>query len=229
GQLDLLLSVAPRDADALAARSALQVVTQTGVAHNWYLGANVRAPGLSDVRLRRAIAYAVDPDRLLTDVYQGHGTVADLPWPDYSPAYDASRNTTYGHDVERARALVAEAGDIPVIPIGYTTGSLDSEAVAQIIQADLAAAGIETTLQPMDYPTTLEHLIGGTFGGLWITAHTYTQYTPVTLPTGAFPFNAHKNTSNFTDPDYLRAVESAWRAVDPTSREAQEAYRALNT
>lgn len=229
GQLDLLLSVAPRDADALTARSALQVVTQTGVAHNWYLGANVRAPGLSDVRLRRAIAYAVDSDRLLADVYQGHGTVADLPWPDYSPAYDASLNTTYGHDVERARALVAEAGDIPVIPISYTTGSLDSEAVAQIIQADLAAAGIETALQPMDYPTTLEHLIGGTFGGLWITAHTYTQYTPVTLPTGAFPFNAHKNTSNFTDPDYLRAVESAWRAVDPNSREAQNAYRALNT
>jgi peptide/nickel transport system substrate-binding protein len=229
GQLDLLLSIAPRDADALAERTRLRVVKQTGVTQNWYIGANVQAPWLRDVRLRRAIAYAVDRDRILADIYQGHGTVASLPWPEYSPAFDASLNSTYDRDIDRARALAAEVGDIPAIPLSYMTGSLDTEAVAQIIQADLAAAGIETTLQPMDLATALEHLIGGTYDGLWITAHTYTQYTPVTLPTGAFPFNAYKNTSNFIDADYRRAVETAWRTVDPNSAQAATAYRVLNT
>ncbi len=229
GQLDLLWSIAPRDADALTARTRLKVVKQTGVTHNWYIGANVRAPGLGDVRLRRAIAYAVDRDRILHDIYQGHGTVASLPWPQYSPAFDAGLNSTYGYDVSRARALVAEIGTVPTIPIAYTTGSLDTEAVAQIVQADLAAAGIRTTLQPMDYAATLEHLIRGTYEGLWITAHTYTQYTPATLPTGAFPFNAQKNASNFVDAEYRRAVDTAWHTVDPNGTEAEAAYRVLNT
>ncbi|MEE2059507.1 ABC transporter substrate-binding protein [Rhodococcus artemisiae] len=229
GQLDLLLAIAPRDAEQLESDTRYQLVDQVGVERNWYIGANVQAPGINDVRVRQAIAYAVDNDRILADVYQGYGTVGSLPWPDYSPAYDADLNDTYAQDVDKAKALVAEVGAIPVIPITYTTGSSESEAVAQIIQADLAAAGIETGLEPVDQATNLKHLIGGTYGGLWITAHTYTQYTPATLPTSAYPFNAQKNTSNFIDPDYQAAVANAWQIVDPTSAEAEAAYKVLNT
>ncbi|MGW0173728.1 ABC transporter substrate-binding protein [Rhodococcus sp. NPDC003322] len=229
GQLDLLLTASPRDADQLASDPNFQVIDQHGVERTWYVGADVAAPGLSDVRLRKAIAYAIDRERILTDVYQGHGDTGSLPWPEYSPAYDAELDKTYTKDPERAKALVAEIGTVPVIPISYTTGSTESEATAQIIQADLAAVGIQTTLTPLDQATTLKNLIGGTYGGLWITAHTYAQYTPVTLPTSAYPFNANKNTSNFVDPDYQRAVETAWRIVDPTSAEAEAAYRTLNT
>lgn len=85
GQLDLLLSIAPRDAEQLESDNRYQLVDQTGVERNWYIGANVQAPGISDVRVRQAIAYAVDNDRILADVYQGYGTVGSLPWPDYSP------------------------------------------------------------------------------------------------------------------------------------------------
>lgn len=229
GQLDLLLTVPPRDADQFASDPNFRVVTQDGVERSWYIGANVQAPGLSDVRVRQAVAYAVDRDRIVSDVYQGHGTAANLPWPPYSPAYDADLNATYTHAVEKAKALVAEVGTVPVIPISYTAGSTDSEAIAQIVQADLAAAGIETTLQPVDQATTLKSLIGGAFGGLWITVHTYAQYTPATLPTSAYPFNANRNSSNFVDPDYQKAVESAWQIADPTGPEAVSTYRTLNT
>lgn len=229
GQLDLLLGVSARDADQLGTDPAFRVVEQSGVERTWYIGANVQAPGLSDVRVRRAIAYAVDRNRIVSDVYQGHGTAADLPWPEYSPAFDARLNSTYTHDVAKAKALVAEVGAVPVIPITYTAGSTESEAVAQIVQADLAAAGITTKLDPVDAATTLKQLIGGTYSGLWITAHTYAQYTPVTLPTSAFPYNAQKNTSNFIDSDYRAAVEKAWRIVDPSSSDAVAAYHTLNT
>ncbi|MCA1007672.1 ABC transporter substrate-binding protein [Rhodococcus hoagii] len=228
GQLDMLLNVAPRDADELGSNAGFQVIDQTGVQRTAYIGANVQAPGLSDIRVRQAIANAVDRDRIVADVYQGHGNVAALPWPEYSPAFDADLNDTYDHDVEKAKALVAEAGSVPVIPVAYTAGSTESEAVAQILQADLAAVGIETTLQPQDQATTLKNLIGGTYGGLWITEHTFAQYTPATLPTSAYVYNANKNTSNFIDPAYQAAVEKVWRITDPSSAEAEDAYRILN-
>ncbi|WP_241384830.1 ABC transporter substrate-binding protein [Rhodococcus sp. CH91] len=228
GQLDLLLTVSPRDADQLGADPNFRIVDQAGVERTWYLGADVGSSGLSDVRVRQAIAYAVDRNRILDDVYRGHGDVGNLPWPEYSPAYDAELNSTYTLDQDRARALVAEVGEIPVIPLSYATGSIEAESTAQIIQADLAAVGIDTTLVPLDGATSLKNLIGGTFGGLWVYGHTYAQYTPATLPTSAFPFNAYKNTSNFVDPDYQRAVDTAWRIPDPRSAEAEDAYRALN-
>lgn len=229
GQLDLLLGVAPRDADQLGTDPAFRVEDQTGVQRTWYIGTNVQAPGLGDVRVRRAIAYAVDRHRIVSDVYQGHGDAASLPWPEYSPAFDAGLNSAYDHDVAKAKALVAEVGAVPVIPITYTVGSTESEAIAQIVQADLAAVGIDTTLDPVDAATTLKQLIGGTYRGLWITAHTYAQYTPITLPTSAYPYNAQKNTSNFVDTDYRAAVEKAWRIVDPTGPEAVAAYRTVNS
>lgn len=229
GQLDMLLSVPPRDADQLADDPSYDVVDQAGVVRTWYLGANVQAPGLNDVRVRQAIAQAVDRDRIVADVYQGHGTVASLPWPEYSPAFDAGLNDTYHHDVARAKALVAEVGTVPSIPISYTTGSAESEAVAQIVQADLAAVGITTTLEPVDTATTLKNLIGGSYGGLWITAHTYAQYTPATLPTSAYVYNADKNTSNFVDPGYQATVAKVWGITDPAGPEAVAAYRTLNT
>lgn len=228
GQLDLLLTAGARDTDQLAGDPNFQVIDQIGVERNWYIGANVQAPGLNDVRVRQAIAYAVDRERIVSDIFQGHGTPASLPWPEYSPAYDAEANDTYSQDVDRAKALVAEVGDIPVIPITYTTGSSESEALAQVVQADLAAAGIETVLEPVDIATNLKHLIGGTYRGLWITGHTYAHYTPVTLPTSAYPFNPAKNTSNFDDADYRTTVEEIWRIVDPTGPEAEAAYTRLN-
>ncbi len=228
GQLDLLLNAAPRDADMLAADSNFEVVDQTGVLRTWYIGANVQAPGLGDVRVRQAIANAVDRERLLEDVYQGHGNSDNLPWPEYSPAFDASLNSTYNHDVDKAKALVAEVGAIPVIPISYTAGSSESESIAQIIQADLAAVGITTVIEPIDAATSVKNLIGGTYGGLWITSHVFAQYTPSTLPTSAYPFNAYKNTSNFIDADYQAATEAVWRITDPKSPEASAAYQVLN-
>lgn len=229
GQLDLLLNVAPRDADQLGADPGFRVVDQTGVQRTAYIGANVQAPGLGDIRLRQAIAHAVDRDRIVADVYQGHGDLANLPWPQYSPAFDADLNGTYDHDTEKAKALAGEVGSVPVIPVAYTAGSTESEAVAQIVQADLAAVGIETTLQPQDQATTLKNLIAGTYGGLWITEHTFAQYTPATLPTSAYVYNANKNTSNFIDPGYQAAVERVWGITDPSSTDAEDAYRALNT
>jgi len=228
GQLDLIPSIAPRDADQLASDPKFTVVEQDGVERTWYIGADVTSPGLDDVRVRKAIAYAIDRDRILADVYQGHGNTNNLPWPEYSPAFDEDLNTTYTYDPAKAKELVAEVGSIPTIPISYTTGSVESEATAQIVQADLEAVGIPTTLTPLDPATNLKNLIGGTYGGLWITAHTYAQFTPITLPTSAFPFNADKNTSNFVDPAYQQAVNEAWTVVDPLGPEAAASYEQLN-
>lgn len=227
GQLQFVLGTNNRDAESLG-ESGFDVYPFEGSERHTYVGTNVTNPALKDVRLRKAIALAVDKDRIVEEVYRGVGESVSLPWPEYSPAYDAEKNKTYQRDVAAAKALVAEVGTVPTLPLEYSTALANHEAVAQIVQADLEEIGITVELQPNEQPDHIEKLIGGTFPGLWILDHAYAQYTPSSLAVTAYPFNADKNASNFVDDTYQADAVAAWEQVDPAGPEAVEAYGRLS-
>ncbi|WP_254699107.1 ABC transporter substrate-binding protein [Rhodococcus sp. SGAir0479] len=227
GRIDYTGALTYRDANNLTRLGGFSVVEEEGAEGQFYLGTNVASPALQDVRVRRAIAYAVDRERIVDEVFRGAAYPANLPWPRHSPAYDEDRNTTYTLDPDRARALLAEVGELPPIPLTYAAGSPSNETIAQIVQADLAAVGLTVELDPVENAVAVKQLIAGQFPGLWLLTHSFAQYTPATLTVSAYPFNARRNASNFTDADYLAAAEAAW----PVSGEEPEAlarYRAVN-
>jgi peptide/nickel transport system substrate-binding protein len=228
GQLDLILGTNNRDAESLGDAGGFEVYPFEGSDRQTYVGTNVNNPALADVRVRKAIALAVDKDRIVDEVYRGVGKPISLPWPEYSPAYDEEKNETYSRDVEAAKALVKEVGDIPTLPLEYSTALANHEAIAQIVQENLAEVGIKVELQPNEQPDQIAKLIGGTFPGLWILDHAYAQYTPSTLAVTAYPFNADKNSSNFVDPTYKADAVSAWEQIDPSNADAVEAYGKLS-
>lgn len=224
GQLDLILGTNNRDAESLGDAGGFTVYPFTGSERQTYVGTNVTNPALADVRVRQAIALVVDKERIVDEVYRGVGTPISLPWPEYSPAYDAERNATYSRDVDAAKALMKDVGEIPTLPLEYSTALANHEAIAQIVQANLEEIGIEVKLQPNEQPDHIEKLINGTFPGLWILDHAYAQYTPSTLAVTAYPFNADKNSSNFVDDTYKTDAVAAWQQADPASDEAVAAY-----
>jgi len=109
---------------------------------------NVSRPPFDDVRVRRAMNYAiskVDTIRLAS----GRGVVAHGVLPPRMPAYDPSRQP-YPHDPARARDLLAEAGYADGFRTTYTVlRDPFPEMVAQSIQADLAEVGVEATIQTL--------------------------------------------------------------------------------
>jgi peptide/nickel transport system substrate-binding protein len=133
--------------------STLEVLSDIG--YTW-LGMNVDNAVTSNKKLRQAVQAAVDVDQILEAVYFGMtpkatGLVA--------PGLPGHRDVEMpAHDIEKARALLAEAG----YPDGITLtldclNRTDRVAAAQIIQANLAEAGITVEIQPHD---------GGTFWSL---------------------------------------------------------------
>jgi peptide/nickel transport system substrate-binding protein len=226
GRYDVAGGLAFRDVQNLDADTGFRAITLEGAELQTYVGTNVTAPGLSDVRVRQAIAYAIDRQRIVDEVLRGSGYVVNLPWPRYSPAFDERKNATYARDIERARALVAEAGTIPPLPYSYPSGDPVHEATAQIVQANLAEAGIAVGLEPLENAQFVKQLIGAQFPGLWTTYHSWAQYTPSTLTVSAYPFNAQKNASNYVSPAYQAAANAAWQPPDPAT--TKPAYDALN-
>jgi peptide/nickel transport system substrate-binding protein len=228
GQLDLVTGASNRDLESLGADSKFQVQQFAGSENELYVGADLTNPDLQDLELRRAIAYALDRERIVDEVFRGVGSPVNLPWADYSPAYDAEANQTYSLDEAKAKDLVSKLGDLPTLDLNYPAGNANYEAVAQIVQANLEAVGIRTELVPAEYSQFIKQLIGGTFGGLWILQHNYAQYTPSTLAVSAYPFNADKNASHFESAEYKEAADGAWTRTSGTDEGALELYDRIN-
>lgn len=227
-QVDVATGASFRDSASLAKDPAYTVHRFDGAENEIYVGSDLTVPALADVRVRRAVAYALDRERIVKEVYQGVGRPANLPWAENSPAYDKAQDTTYGYDPAKAKALVAQVGAVPTIPLSFPAGNATYEAVAQIVQGDLKAVGITVELKPVEYADFITQLIGGTFDGFWILQHNYAQFTPSTLMVSAFPFNADKNASHFDSPEYKAAAATAWELPNGTDATAQKAYRRLN-
>lgn len=230
GQLDLILAGTKRDLESLGKDDAFDVQQWKGADVQTYVGANVENEALADVRLRKAIAHALDRDRIVEEVYRGTGVAANLPWSDTSPAYDEAANHTYDYDLDAARALVeevvADRGALPTIPLTYTAGDPDYDAIAQIIQADLREIGVEVELDPTEQADVIKRLIGAKFDGLWILQHSYAQYTPSTLSVSAYPFNAEHNASRYVSRSYAEHADAAWKKKP--DEVSPEDYAALN-
>lgn len=109
GELDGLYVQAPLGDSELAGFQEAKVVYSLITNNFVVLYLNWRSPFFTDVRVREAIASAIDRQRLVKDILAGRGVLVDSPITPGSWAYDISLQP-HGYDPERARQLLEEAG-----------------------------------------------------------------------------------------------------------------------
>ena len=126
-----------------------------------YLGFNQAAPPLDNLKIRQAIAHAINREALVEGFYAGQGEVATQFMPPELFGY-ADDVTTYDYDVEKAKQLIAESGvPAPVtLRFAYPTDVSrpympNPQANFEAMKADLEAAGFviqtETAVWSPDY------------------------------------------------------------------------------
>jgi peptide/nickel transport system substrate-binding protein len=122
---------------------------------NW-LAFNTASPKLSDVRVRQAIAYAVDRDFITKALHRGTSQVQRGPIIESSPFFDASI-PAYNVDLDKANALMAEAGygDGMELTVDYIPGPKEQQqSVAEYLKSQLKKIGINVTVRAApDFPT----------------------------------------------------------------------------
>ena len=121
---------------------------------------NSKADGpLTDVRVRQAIALAVDTDSINAALLSGgkYGT-SSTQWA-VSTSGEYSDIEGYGYDVEKAKSLLAEAGyaDGFDLTINFQVGDF-AKSVCQIIQAELGEIGINVTLNQIEVANYANYL-----------------------------------------------------------------------
>ena len=128
------------------------------------LALNNAAPGLNDVRVRKAINYGVDVQGIIDGAFFGKGVPSGSPIiPGLSTYYDDS--LSYPYDPQKARSLLAEAGfnDARKLSLEITVASEYSMHVdtAQVIVDQLKKIGVNATIKLVDWNTWLTEVYRG--------------------------------------------------------------------
>jgi peptide/nickel transport system substrate-binding protein len=165
GDVDILTDPRPDDAAMLARQPGVTMYEQS--ANNVsYLAMNTEHKPFNDVRVRRAVAYAVDISAIVHGLYARGALVADNWTPPGMLGTDPWIKA-YPRDATRARALLAQAG----FPHGFSTELYFSTAprpympepqrVAEVIAANLANIGIDARLEPFEWGVYLQKIRDG--------------------------------------------------------------------
>lgn len=161
GDLDMIDEVDPTLIDTLTGKSMNVDVQPTPSWMTLHLQTN--APRLKDERVRQAIAHAIDLEQLVAAVGQGRYVANPSIIPSTSPYRDESTATWPAYDVEKAQALLAEAG-YNGEPISLLVSNRDDRVqVATIVQAMLNMAGINAQLEVRDWATQLDRYRRGDY------------------------------------------------------------------
>ncbi|WP_109525797.1 MULTISPECIES: ABC transporter substrate-binding protein [Nocardia] len=232
GEVDIALNLDPLSLDQFQSNAKYRATLSDS---SWVqvisINENKGGP-LADVRVRRALNYAVDKKSIIDGLLKGavkpsQGQVIAPPFFEPNPAVSA-----FEYNPERARQLLAEAGyadGVTVqldIPAGtYAAGAAIGQAVAQ----QAAAVGIKITITETPFPAWLSRqnqpseqaadLVYIGWGGQYRNA--YTVFDP-------FTSKSRYKQSNITDPvfdDLVNRLQSATDAETARTLAAQATQR----
>ncbi|HET9063124.1 MAG TPA: ABC transporter substrate-binding protein [Candidatus Binatia bacterium] len=172
GSIDLVQSaIDPDTVDWLERRERRLRVTRTPSANFQYLGINLNHPSLADVRVRRAIAHAIDRNAIVAALLNGQARVASSMLPPEHWAHPR-RVSAPAHDPARSRELLDAAGlhdpdgdgPLPRIVLSFKTTTDElARRIGEVLAAQLAEAGIRIEIRSYDWGTFFADVQRGDF------------------------------------------------------------------
>lgn len=135
--------------------------------NTYYLGLNCEKEPFDDVRVRRALNYAVDRKKMLEKMMEGRGILAEGPVPPLLRHYAIEQK--YAYDPEKARQLLKQAG----YPDGfsmkiYQTADIENLNLCQVVQNFLKDVGVRADIVQLEWGTFLETVAKGEAPSFWL-------------------------------------------------------------
>jgi peptide/nickel transport system substrate-binding protein len=165
GNIDLAYDLPPDNVGLVKTNPNVSYI-ETPLPHVWFLVLNTTTGPTSDVRVRQALAYAIDKQAIINDILKGTGVPATGPVPsiiDYAYKKDVQ---AYDYNLDQAKQLLSDAG----YPNGFSTnfwvtqsgsGMQSPQPMAEAIQAMLAQVGVNLNLQVIEWGAYLDKYAQG--------------------------------------------------------------------
>jgi len=171
GEIDIAEGIPNEQIKALKENPSVDVLQQPSLFVDYiYVNSSKGNPALQNPKVRQALSYAIDYDALTESVQEGYATQMRGPIPKGLWGYDESA-PQYKRDVEKAKALLAEAGAANLtIDLLYSDNKAWWETEALALQAFFSDIGVKLNLKKIAYATSREMIDKGEFDlamGVW--------------------------------------------------------------
>jgi len=226
GAADFMVNPPLRDYVRLTADTQNQGLELPNPAAFWMMQPNSTRPPMDDKRVRQALNYAINRQRMIDTVLLGMTTAQDLPWPAASPASEPEKNQRITYDLDKARSLLAEAGATNwTLDLLYSAVSQEGAGFAQIYQADLAQIGVNGVIRTLQPAALLDAWHTQNYG-LYFASDPWANFEPVTQYTSGSTTNYRGNNGGYLSDDYSKLVVAA--ATEPDAAKRKALYSQLN-
>jgi peptide/nickel transport system substrate-binding protein len=183
-----------------------------------YLVFNTQSPPLNIVKVRQAIGYAIDREKIVRDLLFGQARSANAVLPPASWAY--SPGTEYKFDPSKSRQLLQEAGykGEPIV-FKYGSGSAAVNQYSQVIQSSLNDVGLNVQIETLEVNTIRTQLAQGQFQmytGIWVGGNQDPIFMRDLFSSTKIPGGNVSccNRGRYSNPEVDKAFEEAINATD---------------
>ena len=156
GTVDAIRDFSPADIATVKADANLQVIPRPPF-NIAYLGVNLSIKPLDNLKVRQAIAQAINKKAIVDTIYGGEAKAASQFLVPGMLGYDESVTDFYKYDPEAAKKALAEGGGPFTTDLWYMPVSRpyypDPKKIAEAFAADLAKIGITANLKSVDFTT----------------------------------------------------------------------------
>lgn len=190
---------------------------------------NNQAKPFDNQLVRQALCYAIDRQGIMDMVADGHGTaVGSSIYPAFTKYFLPELVDKYPHDVAKAKELLAQAGypdgfDMTIsVPNNYQPHMDTAEVVAE----QLREAGINVTIQPVEWSTWLDTIYNGRqFQATLVGVDAANMTARAMLE--RFTSDYGKNFINYNNPAYDALFQQAINAQDEATQ--TDLYKQMET
>ena len=180
---------------------------------------NTTSPPLDNVKVRQAMAHAVDRQDLIQKLLLGYGKIANSIIPEESWAYTPGQ--TYSYDPAAARRLLSESGVRITQPVVFklSGSSVAGRQYAGVIQNQLKEVGIPVEIQTPEANTLLDELRRGSFQfaySTWVGGNQDPIFYKDLFATSEIPSQTRtsRNRSRYSNPELDKLLEEAVNTFD---------------
>jgi len=195
------LGMNPVDIQALPSSGGFEVVETASSAYP--LGVNVTQAPFDTKEARQAVQYALDRERIASQIFGDAARATDLFWEPGTPGYPEDLEDYYTYDPKKATTMLEKAGasgaaiEITVIGLPQSTGA------AEIIRNNLEAVGLTPTIVVQEPQTWDQNQVVGELGQAFLPLHGLNGLGPDTL-LNVLPSLRQGNPSKFWTDEYMR-------------------------
>ena len=190
---------------------------------------NNQAKPFDNQLVRQALCYAIDRQGIMDMVADGHGTaVGSSIYPAFTKYFLPELVDKYPHDVAKAKELLAQAGypdgfDMTIsVPNNYQPHMDTAEVVAE----QLREAGINVTIQPVEWSTWLDTIYNGRQFQATVVGVDAANMTARAM-LERFTSDYGKNFINYNNPAYDALFQKAINAQDEAGQ--TDLYKQMET